>query len=450
MQARLGTGSLASAQRDGRGASFWMRRMDVAMNGNTSEGRGSRARQLLLVGCAVGVFATFSAPGHAQQPTPADNPATPSPEPAPAEPQSAASGEPTPASAAADPQLLGRLVAELDDDRYGVRETAQKQLAALGSGALDAVAAAAATGSLESATRAVNVLLGWADSKDRRLSLAALEKLAALENRPTEAAMADERLAEVRELAAVEAIKKLGGRFDYDRYFGMIGGPQRAVQVIIGPQWTGGSEGLRHVADVRSATTLSLYSAPLNDEAIDELVALPQVKRMELYGTEMSTEAIAKVQEKLPQTQFDVRRGGARLGVRGLNCEQVLPDSPAHKAGLKEQDKIIEFAGKAIETFEQLTAEIAKCKPGDSKPIKVQRLNPQTGATEAVELTVTFDRWGDDPRPSSGVGGGQDPFSVPQAGPGVIQGQIIIQGGGGVQRIQVLPQVQPVPANNRR
>ncbi|RIK84256.1 MAG: hypothetical protein DCC67_05155 [Planctomycetota bacterium] len=397
---------------------------------------------------SVVAIAMFCPAIEAEEPSPAD-PAPPA-----ASSENADAPAPAPAASAlpaADPALLGRLTLELDDDRYGVREAAQKQLAALGGGALEAVAEVAAQGTLEGSTRAVSILLTWADAKDRQLSLAALEKLAALENRPTESAMADERLAEVRELAAVDAIKRHGGRFDYDRYFGMIGGPQRAVQVILGPQWTGGADGLRHLADVRSATTLSLYSTPLDDAAVEQLAALAHVKRIEFYGTTLSADTIAKLQNQLPGTNFDVRPGGARLGIRGINCEQVLPDSPAHKAGVKEQDRIIEFAGQPLdqavaphEQFEQLTKLIGKCKPGDSKPITVQRLNPQTGVAETVKLTVTFDRWGDDTRPSSGMGGGQDPFSAPRPSPAVIQGQIIIQGGaGGVQRIQVLPQAQP-------
>lgn len=440
------------------------------MNGNMLVG-APVWRRLMIGGFAATVVLCCEALAQGDEPTPADEPDQSAVEAA-AEIESAPAGspiaqqpaEPTLAESAApnftpaDPELLARLVRELDDDRYGVRESAQKQLAALGGGAVGAVAEAAAKGSLESSTRAVNVLLGWADSHDRQLSLAALQKLASLENRPTEAAMADERLAEVRELAAVDAIRKLGGRFDYDRIYS-LGGAQRAVQVVLGPQWKGGAEGLRHLKDVRSATTLSLWSTPVDDAAVDHLSQLDQLKRIEFYGCEsMSRAAMDRVNEKLPQVQVDIRPGGARLGVAGINCQQVLPDSAAEKAGLKEGDRIVAFAGEEIDQlaaqqiqFEQLTKLIAKCKPGDTKPITVERMNPQTGAVEKIELSVTFDRWGDDVRPSSGLGGAQDPFGAPRPAPQqVMQGRIIIQGQGGVQRIQVLPQVQPVPANNRR
>jgi membrane-associated protease RseP (regulator of RpoE activity) len=304
------------------------------------------------------------------------------------------------------------------------------------------VAGIAAAGSLESSTRAVSVLVGWADASDKKLGMAALETIAALQNRPIEAAMANDRLAEFREAAAIEAIKELGGRFDYDRQFGMIGGPSTPLQVIIGPKWKGGAEGLKHVAALRSATTLSLHSAPLGDEVADQLVALPQVKRIELYGTTISAEAVAKLKPQLPNVDVDVR-SGARLGIRGLVIEQVVDDSPAAVAGLERNDKITEFAGQPIETFEQLTQQIAKCKPGDTVTVKALR----GGAT--VEKKVTFDRWGDDERSTMPGAEGQQGFVPMQIQGG---GRVIVQPGGPIMQnvpIQVLPEA-PIPAEQRR
>jgi hypothetical protein len=348
-----------------------------------------------------------------------------------------------------DPAEVERLVRALDDDRYAVREAAQKQLMSIGAQALEAVAKVAVSGSLESSTRAVSVLLAWAESKDGKLSEAALERIARLESRPIEAAMAAERLAEIREGEAIEAIKSLGGRFDYDRTFGIAGGTRPPIQVILGPQWKGGTEGLHHLASIRGITTLSLWSAPLDDSAAEDLMALPQLRKLDLYGTSLSEESIAKIKNKLPQTFIDVRPGGARLGIRGINCEEVLKDSPAQKSGIKPQDRIIEFAGQPLdqaksqaEQFEELTKLISECKPGDSKPIKVARRNLQAGAADTVELKVTFDRWGDDTRPTSGLGNGQDPFGARQGVPRTI---ILQPRPAGVPRPVLIPggQFQP-------
>jgi hypothetical protein len=343
-----------------------------------------------------------------------------------------------------DPEQVAQWIRDLDADQYAVREAAQKQLAAVGTPALESVAQVAAVGSLESATRAVNVLMEWADSRDNKLNLAALERVAALTTRPAESAIATERLATVREAAAIEAIKELGGRFDVDRAFGMLAGRSNALQVIIGPQWKGGVEGLKHIAAVRNATTLSLHSAPLGDDALPELLKLNQLGRMELYGTNISPDEVDKqLKAALPHVSFDVR-SGARLGIRGLNIEEVVPDSPAEKAGLVPNDRITEFAGKTIEDFEQLTREIARCKPGDTVAIKVLR------GGETIDKTVTFDRWGDDTRTklnSPEMQQGALPLQLRRNG-----GRIIIQQGG--QIIPVQPgqpiQIRPVPVPQQR
>jgi hypothetical protein len=334
-------------------------------------------------------------------------------------------------------EQLQRWIQELDDDRYAVREAAQKQLSAAGAAALEAVAEVASSGSLESATRAVSVLVDWSDAKDRELSHAALEHLARLTNRPTEAHMASERLAIVREAAAIEAIKKLGGRFDFDRALGMGVGPQAPLQVIIGPQWKGGVDGLKHLQHVRSARTLSLHAAPLDDTAIEHLAKCKHVLRIEMYGAGISAEAIDKLKPQLANVMIDVR-SGARLGIRGLIIEQIVDDSPAEKAGLERNDRITEFAGKPIETFEQLTQEIARCQPGDTVAVKVLR------GAETLEKKITFDRWGDDVRTSLDSPELQQGF-VPQM---QIQGngRIIIQPQG--RNIRIQP-AQPLPQQRR-
>jgi hypothetical protein len=347
------------------------------------------------------------------------------------ESQATAAVEPTPAEPGVDPKRLSQLVADLDNDRYAVREAAQKQLIAIAQPALDAVAEVAAKGSLESATRAVNILSEWADSKEDSLSVAALERIAALETRPIEAAMAFERLAVVREAEAVEAIKALGGRFDYDRATaGGMGGVNLGLQVIIGPQWKGGSEGLKHIANIRNATILSLHSAPLGEEAVAEIASLGQLRRIEIFGTPapISPEGVEKLRPQLPNTMLDVR-GGARLGIAGLVIERIVPDSPAAKAGLQRGDRVTEFAGTAITDFEQLTQQIAKCKPGETITMKVQR------GAEALEKSVTFDRWGDDERTTMNSPELQQGFTPIQ-----------VQGGPIIFRNAPVMPLTPVPA----
>lgn len=289
-----------------------------------------------------------------------------------------------------DPRVAD-LVQKLDDDRYAVRQAAQRELHEIGAPALKLTAQAAADGTLESSTRAVNILLDWIDSKDPELSLAALEIVAGLTKRPIESAIAKDRLAIIREAVAIEAIRSLGGVVENDRGYGVgvIGGPNAPKQIVLSDEWKGGVEGLKHIGDVRTATTLSLWSAPLDDAALPQLGGFTNLRRIELYGLALTPELVDKTREKLPNTIVEVR-GGARLGIRGLDSQEVLPNSPAAKAGLIPHDVVKEFAGVEINTFEDLTAQISKCKPGDTVDIKIMR------GEQIIDKQVTFDRWGDD------------------------------------------------------
>ncbi len=57
----------------------------------------------------------------------------------------------------------------------------------------------------------------------------------------------------------------------------------------------------------------------------------------------------------------------------GALVQQVVEDSPADKAGLKELDVIIEFGGQAVETSHQLPTIVSIQRPDDKKKIKILR-----------------------------------------------------------------------------
>jgi hypothetical protein len=321
-------------------------------------------------------------------------------EPADAEPMTADAAATTPA---ADPAQIEELIRKLDDDRFAVREKAQQRLFALGNAALLDIGMAAANGSLECSTRAVSILLQWSQSQDHALSLGALETLAALTNRPAEAALAAERLADVRERAAMEALVSLGGRVEFDRQVPVMIDDNRSVQVIIGPNWTGGTLGLNHLNAIRTATTLSFYSSAIGgDEAAAALDKMPNLQRIEFYGTPVSESTQATLHNLMPHALVDVR-GGARLGIAagqlvpgGAQVGEVQPGTAAERAGLMLNDIITEFNGVAVSDFESLTREIAKAKPGDSVLLKVLRPNPiGQQVQQPLDVIVKFAEWND-------------------------------------------------------
>ncbi len=288
----------------------------------------------------------------------------------------------TPATSSPAVELIEQWANQLDDDRFDMRQRAQQQLEQAGELALAAVTVVAKSGSLESSTRAINILLQWSEAKERDLQIAALEELAGLTNRPRESAMATRLLAEAGERTALETLVKLGANVKRDVQ--ILGNGN--LQVVIGPQWQGGNEGLQHLAKVPHTTTLSLHVAPLDSSAVDHLVKLPQVRRVELYGTKFSPEAVAKLKRQLSGAEV-VERGPAMLGIRG-NVESVVPNSAAHKAGIRRGDLITEFNGEKVADFDALTQRIAKQKAGDTVTLTVQR------NTQTLQVKVTFDQWG--------------------------------------------------------
>jgi hypothetical protein len=194
-------------------------------------------------------------------------------------------------------------------------------------------------------------------------------------------------------------LEKLGARISLDQ---QVAGLNRIaqidlddppLQVIVGPEWKGGVEGLRWVADMPHVTTVSLHSAPLGDEVAPQLEKLPHIRRLEVYGTPLSDEAIAQLQASLVGIEIDVRHGGARLGIRGMPVQEVVANSAAAKAGIERGDSITQLGDVAINDFEHLTAEIAKFRPGDEVQVTLLRQG------NVLTRTVRFDRWGQDEVP---------------------------------------------------
>jgi hypothetical protein len=294
-------------------------------------------------------------------------------------------------------------VGELDSELFDARERAQKHLTKSGEAAMEAVGQAARNGSLESSTRALNILLAWSEAEDPRLVVAALEQLASLENRPKEASLAKELLSDVRENLALEEFKKLGGIHQHDQRFhprAVIMPGVKRIQVIVGHEWKGGIAGLKHLEKTTHVTRISFHSAPLNDEALAILERLPQLEWVELYGAkQMSPAAIADWQKKLPRAEFDIRSSGAFLGVHGkIAAPQALVEKvelgrAAEKAGIKDNDIITKLNGEEVKDFVTLTGLIAQHEPGDTVTLGILRPRPND-LPESMEVKVTFAQWG--------------------------------------------------------
>ncbi len=308
----------------------------------------------------------------------------------------------------------------LESAQYAEREAATSRLAAGDASAVPVLLAAAKTGNLEAAVRAVGILESIYIAADERLSRAenefaetsfpdawllvdqaqddaktanaaefAIDELSRV-GRPS---VADRALVileshnDIRERLAVAAIERLkgkvrfkkpgeGGRTNamlpaFDRGRDSPTGRGELEFVIVGPKWIGGDEGLKHVARLKRLHALyRIQGAPVSDDAVARLkAAIPGLD----------------VQE----------RGAAKLGIqhqitlvgegRGCLIGTVEPGESADNAGLRKDDVILRFAGYPVESFNALIDLLRNYRPGNQVDVLVLRDDVRL----TVRLTLT-------------------------------------------------------------
>jgi polyhydroxyalkanoate synthesis regulator phasin len=81
-----------------------------------------------------------------------------------------------------------------------------------------------------------------------------------------------------------------------------------------------------------------------------------------------------------PDEKSQVAKRRTYLGVYSMPNDEgslvirdVIPDTPAERAGLKRNDVILSFAGKTPKTSEELAADIRSRKPGEKVEVRIRR-----------------------------------------------------------------------------
>ena len=297
----------------------------------------------------------------------------------------------TPQRRSPQPDEIAGWIKDLGSDAYVRRERATTLLSAAGPAALDPLAEAADRGNLETASRAVRLLMSLARSDDLDTSLQALERISSLENRPVERAAAETMLASMREKRAFEKLTGLGGEFP-NRY--VTAGEIVYPHLHLGEGFKGDDEAFKSVKDLVSLQMLTVHGAEISDEAIKNLHEMPNLTVIQLYGTKVTSEGCDALREALPRTKIEYRRG-AFLGVQGAPFSDgggalitsVVPGSAAADAGILAGDRIIKYDDVVIRDFPGLTDEIAKCRPGDKAKLVIRRGNSE------ISMEVAFGKW---------------------------------------------------------
>ncbi len=307
------------------------------------------------------------------------------------QPADSAPAAPAEAAKTLSDEAIAHWIAELDSNRYQVREQATQELLRAGSVALDALLVAANGDRPEPADRAVWILRRLADTSDMAVRRPALERLVQVGNRPEVVAEAEHALGRIRHAEAVDAITRLGGRFlrpGTDVPWGRV----VAVSVLIDDTWRGGDEGLKYLGDLRDVPVVVIIGTDISPTALASLSLGDSVQMLQLYGTRLDDAGAVALAKALPGVNIDYRRG-ALLGVRGMQgdgpalVQSVQPGSAAAAAGIHPDDVIRKFDGQPVADFSQLTEQIAKYRPGDEVALEVQR------GGKMLEMKVKLGRW---------------------------------------------------------
>ncbi len=311
----------------------------------------------------------------------------------------AAVGE-EPRAGAASPAEIAAWIDQLGSAQYARREAAARSLVEAGRPALDPLREAVEHADLEVASRGVEIMREWLSADDAELVVEAetsLERLATGErdsvSRLAEATLDFHQVGMAE--AARKALESVGAVFREQPFDGGSGG---GWEVEFNAGWQGGSEEWRQLARLRGVTGVSVHGVRLDGEAVALLGHLRGVRRIDLFGTQAPEAAVAALAARLPDALIDVRKGG-KLGVRSRFPEAgvcaisgVQPGSAAEKAGLRDGDVIVMADGGAVDSFDDLTARVARHDAGESMHLEVVRDVPDADP-EHLELTVRLDAW---------------------------------------------------------
>jgi hypothetical protein len=298
---------------------------------------------------------------------------------------------------ATDPAQLSRWIEELGSPQFARREAASKSLLEAGRPALEPLADAIGKGDFEVASRGIEIVRDMLAADDGDL---AAEAEGVLERSVEDGGRASRLAAAALEFhhvgtatAARERLEALGAVF---RERPLV--DQAGIEVDFGSDWKGTVDDLRQLGRIRGLTGVGFHGVRLDVSAIAVIGRLQRLKQVELFGTGLNDDGIAKLAAKLPDARIDVRKGG-KLGVGALAfggpCEirTIEPGSAADQAGIRPGDVIVAVDGAPIADFEGLTSRVAGRGPGERVRVTIERDAAANGDVERRDVEVCLDAW---------------------------------------------------------
>lgn len=359
----------------------------------------------------------------------------------------------SPAARSRTREEIEGLIRQLEADEFLARETAMLELVAAGPAAMPALKQAATEGTLEAASRALFVLqrLGLSSNQDvQEQARLVLIEIAQTKQHPAAARRADAALTWLTEQRSVQALadlESLGAKINRTEILNGFAAEEMIESIELGPDFKGEEDDLRRlrwlddvpiltlagekvtdswiarVASLRALTQLHLYQTKVTDSGLSELENHPSIQQLgiyyvpvtdaglkhlqkmpalhtlKLYGTRVSRETVEQL--KLDRGPTVDHRRGAFMGVGCIGdgtciISTIHEDSPADKAGLRQEDVLVRFADVEVTDFKKLTSEISKLDVGDEVEVEVERrVEDDRGdiKIKRVTLKLKFGPW---------------------------------------------------------
>jgi hypothetical protein len=286
---------------------------------------------------------------------------------------------------------LASWIQQLDADRYASRQRAMEYVASYGAAAVEPLLAAVDEQRPELVRRAIDVLVGLVQSGDPAAQAAAERGLDQLAARPQplvarSAHWGRARLGRIQQRRVIRALEASGGKVLATSTWG---DEAQVSYVILGKSWRGDDSILAELRWLPELEALGLQGKQFTDASVRRLRSMPNLRLVQLYGTGVTDVGEALLKQRMPQARID-RRAGALLGIQGsrnsqgCQVEYVRPNTAASRAAIVPGDVITRFDGRAVDTFEALTALIARRRPGTRARLEILR----EGATFEVEVVM--------------------------------------------------------------
>lgn len=307
------------------------------------------------------------------------------------------------------PTTFQQWINDLSNEQFETRQKATSALIEQGKLSIPYVEQAALKGDLEVAVRAIKILTAlYVNTKDKAQIDAVeltLRKLSKSGNRYASSRALDalEQNYVVCQRVAFAEILKRGGKFLNENFsvFDPLSNPSEVevttrqgafsrpvrqpdggpvppeqYQLLLGPSWKKGDEGLSAIKRLRRIRQL-IYVERSNG---------------------ITTEGLNSLKSELPDL-IVTSRGPALLGISSLarrdGCFvlKVNENSSASEGGILQNDRIVRFNGRDVPHFEALVDMIAELNAGDRVPVVVLRRRNASNYAEIISLTVDLKGW---------------------------------------------------------